>query len=238
MSGPFTGLSKHESAIEVTTIVQEQFNALETLKERGALPNSVLPGVNEELRRRSLDTVGVLDALYSGWNRKCVTEECFKEVVDSTSLGLRRSDLTDSKSMQLYCSFFDDSISLTNYEMNTISGGKEKLDTTLPKGVASESDVRKESRRRELLNMTKAKMMGLKKSFNAKSPALFPNEELKKIPRGYEQINDDLFARKDNRFMVFNGAGLETSWPPKPSSKISSDSLISDITLTITVNKK
>ena len=40
------------------------------------------------------------------------------------------------------------------------------------------------------------------------------------IPAGFEQINEDLFARKDNKFMVFNGAGVD-SWksPPQPVTK-------------------
>ena len=40
------------------------------------------------------------------------------------------------------------------------------------------------------------------------------------IPTGFEQINEDLFARKDNKFMVFNGAGVD-SWksPPQPVTK-------------------
>ena len=40
------------------------------------------------------------------------------------------------------------------------------------------------------------------------------------IPTGFEQINEDLYARKDNKFMVFNGPGVE-SWvsPPQPVTK-------------------
>ncbi len=40
------------------------------------------------------------------------------------------------------------------------------------------------------------------------------------IPIGFEQINEDLFARKDNKFLVFNGAGV-SSWtsPPQPVTK-------------------
>ena len=39
-------------------------------------------------------------------------------------------------------------------------------------------------------------------------------------PNGFEQINEDLFARKDNKFMVFNWAGVD-SWksPPQPVTK-------------------
>ena len=38
--------------------------------------------------------------------------------------------------------------------------------------------------------------------------------------QGFEQINEDLFARKDNKFMVFNSAGVD-SWssPPQPVTK-------------------
>ena len=40
------------------------------------------------------------------------------------------------------------------------------------------------------------------------------------IPAGFEQINEDLFARKDNKFMVFNGSAVD-SWksPPQPVTK-------------------
>ena len=40
------------------------------------------------------------------------------------------------------------------------------------------------------------------------------------IPSGFEQINEDLYARKDNKFMVFNGPGVD-SWqtPPQPVTK-------------------
>ena len=48
------------------------------------------------------------------------------------------------------------------------------------------------------------------------------------IPAGFEQINEDLFARKDNKFMVFNGAGMNTyvggvdAWTssPQPVTKM------------------
>ena len=234
LSGPYSGLSQHESAVEVTTVIQEQLNALESLKERGVLPNSVLPGVHEDLRRRSLDTVGVMDAVYSGWHRYSKTEECYREIIDSSSLGQRRSDLTDSNSMDLYSSFYDDSTPLTNFEMHFLSGGKEVLNKTLPKDFSGVANERKAEIGR------KAKKLGLVKTsdeIKSPSPALFPKEEQTKIPRGYEQINDDLFARKDNRFMVFNGVGVEPSWPPKPYSKISSDSLIADITITVKVDR-
>jgi hypothetical protein len=46
--------------------------------------------------------------------------------------------------------------------------------------------------------------------------------------RGFEQINDNLFARKENRFLVFNDAGL-SEWPPESETKLGS--IINDINL-------
>ena len=232
ISGPYRGLSQHESAIEVTTMVQEQFNSLETMKNRGILPNSVLPGVNEELRKRSLDTIGVMDAVHQGWKRWSYTEDSYAELLNLT-LSHRRSDLTDSNSMKLYCSFFDQTTPLTNLDMYMISGGKEKLDNRVPVEKTNNHETRRAGSRREVLNMQKESLMGIRSKFDIKSHSqfLFPLEVKKKFPNGYEQINDDLFARKDNRFMVFNGVGVENKWPPKPKSKMSSQSLVEDITI-------
>ncbi len=54
-----------------------------------------------------------------------------------------------------------------------------------------------------------------------KSPSsLIEFRSQRPIPNGFEQINDGLFARKDNKFMVFNWAGVD-SWtsPPQPGTK-------------------
>ena len=68
--------------------------------------------------------------------------------------------------------------------------------------------------------MSKARKMGYitnEEYAKTVSPSFLHEEE--KIPPGYEQINDNLFARKDNRFLVFNKNAIE-DWPPKPSTKI------------------
>ncbi len=61
------------------------------------------------------------------------------------------------------------------------------------------------------------------KGFNIakKSPSsLIEFRSQQPIPNGFEQINEGLFARKDNKFMVFNWAGVD-SWtsPPQPVTK-------------------
>lgn len=43
-----------------------------------------------------------------------------------------------------------------------------------------------------------------------RSPSLFSKETRRFVPEGFEQINDDMFARRDNKFVVFNAPGLET----------------------------
>merc|ERR1719491_2780966 len=71
--------------------------------------------------------------------------------------------------------------------------------------------------------MARAKKMGFPVSKRGnttnKSASLFLHREDRDIPTGFEQINDDLYARKDNRFIVFNGAGI-TQWPPKSLTKV------------------
>ena len=37
MSGPYRGLSQNSSAVEVTTVIHEQFNALDNMKQRGEI---------------------------------------------------------------------------------------------------------------------------------------------------------------------------------------------------------
>ncbi|KAI2508478.1 hypothetical protein MHU86_6005 [Fragilaria crotonensis] len=55
---------------------------------------------------------------------------------------------------------------------------------------------------------------------HSKSPSLFTFARVGDVPAGFEQINDDLFARKDNKFMVFNGAGWITGTEPSPSRRL------------------
>jgi len=70
----------------------------------------------------------------------------------------------------------------------------------------------------------KATMMGFRILINKRenkhilSP-LFSMELKRNIPQGFEQINEDMFATVENKFVVFNKAGL-VSWPPQPETKI------------------
>ena len=79
LSGPYRGLSQHESAIEVTTVINEQFNSLENLRSQGVLPknDSIVPRVNGDLQSREMDTPGVMDAVYEGWKKFGEARDCY-----------------------------------------------------------------------------------------------------------------------------------------------------------------
>jgi len=123
----------------VTTVIHKQFIALKSMKNRGELNEGILLSVDDELKRREMDTPGVIDAVHGGWKQFANSEGCYDEIMSGTSMGPRRSDVTDDKSMKLYCSFFDGETPLSNDEMDFIHGNRisNKL---LPSNVKSTSE--------------------------------------------------------------------------------------------------
>lgn len=221
MSGPYRGLSQHESAIEVTTVLNEQFNSLESLKRQGRLSNESKIAsqiVEEELKRREMDTPGVMDAIDNGWKNFAESDSCYREVLSSESLFHRRSDLTDGNSMKLYCSFFGEDTKMTNHDIKHITGGKQ-----LPASAKEQRKTKAAFDLKQSRFMNKARTLGIRidqgSSKSAQTPALFRRNASKEFPGGFEQINENLFAREDNRFMVFNDVGVDR-WPPKSKTKI------------------
>ena len=222
-------MSEHESAIEVTSVVHEQFNALESMKARSEFNINSFPGVNEELKRRQMDTPGVMESLHHDWNSFAASHDCYKEITRVNGEHHHRSDLTDEKSLKLYCSFFDDSSALTEIEKSYISGTElvEKKITPIDDKILQSND-KIDDNKSPLLQ--RAKMMGfpMTNSYDGSSTrfSLFTDKNREKpIPSGFEQINEDLYARKDNRFMVFNDAGVE-NWPPRPVTKAHGELLL------------
>jgi hypothetical protein len=222
IKGPYRGLSQHESAVEVTVVINEQFNVLHTLKEKGLLGNinsdETIPFINDELKRREMDTPGVMHAVYSGWNRFEKAEKCYDEVVSSDTLRYGRSDFTDENSLKLYTSFFTNDTLLTDHDVNYMSGTSSNTFKTKTSHI-EKNNIQKEE---ESAFMRKARSFNIYKHDFQKSqpPSLFdPNKEVE-IPIGFEQINDGLYARKDNRFMVFNYVGIDSQqWPPSAVTK-------------------
>lgn len=215
LTGPYRGLRKDQSAIEVETTVHEQFNALESMRSEGRTV------VDSEITRRGLDKTGVKESVTTGWNAFTSAEKQYSEVVDSPVPACRRSDLTTAGSLKLYASMFDESTQLSTADLIFVNGDKPD-DEKLPNKPRSQPVpppptpfVKKAAR----LGIS---ITSYEEIAKAKSTPLFPVDQRRSAPLGFEQINEDMFARKDNKFMVFNGAGVAT-WDnrgPNPVTKI------------------
>jgi len=190
--------------------VNEQFNALQSLKTKGRLSNEdkIASHIDEELKRREMDTPGVMDAINEGWKHFAESESCYREVLSSESLFHRRSDLTDADSMKLYCSFFGEDTQMTNHDIQHVTGGKQ-----LPAKAKEQSKTKQTFDLKQSRLMNKARTLGIHIGEGSEK------SEQMDFPDGFEQINENMFARKDNRFMVFNDVGVG-QWPPKSKTKI------------------
>jgi hypothetical protein len=172
------------------------------MNDRGDLNEQGLIFVNAELKRRGMDTVGLRNSLIDTCSRFASVKQCYEEINSNIILGgEKRSDITDERSMKLYASFFDGSTPLNEFDINYLNGCGSKVNGA-PTSSFSLNDVKTKTFR------------------SAAFTPLFLDSQVS-TPSGFEQINEDLFARKDNRFLVFNGAGVESAdWPPKSHTRI------------------
>ena len=67
------------------------------------------PELLDTLKQTNLYSVGVTESFYAGWKGLAKAEKTYTEIVDMSSVGYRRSDVTTDSSMKLYSSFFDES---------------------------------------------------------------------------------------------------------------------------------
>ena len=232
-TGPYRGLSQHESAMDVTTVIYEQFDTLGNVQKRGG---DGLPSVTHDLKRRQMDTPGVMDAVFHGWDRFSAEEKAYAEIMDTSSMSQRRSDFTDSLSLSTYCTFFEHTTPLTDLEKSYLNGtnltSKQHTPSTGKSKIRADYDDWTKKGPRSGAFAKKAAAMGIPTPFSSSksssnhppknSHSLYGTNYNRIIPPGFEQINDDMYARKDNRFMVFNSAGLE-AWNgrvPDPKTKV------------------
>jgi hypothetical protein len=206
----------------VSAAVHEQLNTLDRMKSRGELSGERgLPGVDDFLKRRGMDNPGVMDAIFISWSRFSKSEQIYREISTQSLAGNQRSDFSDEKSLKLYCSHFPSSSQLSAFDMALISSSAPAYNNH-DSSVAVYNTAGVEKRASAFT--IKAKQMGYNLlSFNSptgeSTSSLFMDSSKYKIPQGFEQINDDLFARIENKFLVFNAAGL-CEWPPVPVTKI------------------
>jgi len=171
-----------------------------------------------ELKRRGLDTLGVRESVDVSWLNFCSSEKQFTEITES-SLSLNgRSGLTTSSTFDLYMSYFDESTVLPTPDLIYLSG--DKKETSYPSSPRLLDQDTKPS-----TFVKKASCLGVsvrprEGSETSSSTSLFPLHLRKRVPRGFEQINDDLFCRKSNKFFVLNGAAVDTWYGTQPITKI------------------
>lgn len=139
----------------------------------------------------------------------------YAEVVAPRSGGCAKSDWSDAETVKLYSSFFEPSTCLTAADQVFLGG--------LPEPRQNEAKSVSKEEHEPICQPTrfaqKAARLGIKCTPYTDMALGLTKHRQGLTPAGFEQINDDMFSRKDNAFMVFNRAGVE-SWEnnPEPTS--------------------
>ncbi len=201
------------------------------MRNRGEIRDA-FPMVETELRRRGVYSPGVKHEVEAAWTSYSKAEKVYSETFQPPALSCRRSDLTTADSLRLYASFFDDDTQLMSPHQDFLLGGKSSPPPPSSRDPAVSSSSRPASSEVKDTTSTtsfvkKAARVGIQipsyeEIGKSKAQPLFPVESRKRIPSGFEQINEDLFARKDNKFVVFNGAGIDSWTWSNPVTKLSS----------------
>lgn len=197
------------SAIEVSTVVFEQVNAYENIRSRGELQEGI-PLMDAELQRRGFFTDAVKGTIADDWERHVSAEKQCNEMILDSNYEYRRSDLTTTNSMKLYTSFFSPDEAMTTPDLTILLGEAPRdNDKKIKPGHV-------DLKERPSDFVTKAGKLNIsitsqRELARAKSQPLFQFDRKQSVPAGFEMINEDMFALKDNKFMVFNGAGVD-SW--------------------------
>jgi len=223
-SGPYRGLNQNESAIRVATTIHGYFNYLEEKVEEGELSYSEIhpPELLETLKQTDLYSVGVTESFYAGWKHLAKSEKTYSEIVDMSSIGYRRSDVTTDLSMKLYSSFFDQSSEISQLDQAYATGAPPTKTKPLRRSTRPCEKVSGSGKDLNSFDEASFILKAASRGINIRKKSLRSHDKAdqRPIPSGFEQINEDLYARKDNKFMVFNGAGVDSwSTPPQPVTK-------------------
>jgi hypothetical protein len=176
--------------------------------------------MDAELRRRGFYSDGVKETIAHDWDRHLSAEKQYHEICLESSWKYRRSDLTTANSLKLYTSFFSPD-HLNPPDLPVLLG-----ETHWPNDRKTKpGHVNLEDRGSEFVSKAANKGIPIashKQLAKARSPPLFHQFERKQsVPAGFEMINEDMFSRKDNKFMVFNSAGVSSWTGTTPITKIS-----------------
>lgn len=182
-----------------------------------------------------METTGIKDEISLGWSQLIQSKNIYGEILDCSNMTCRRSDLTSERSMKLYTSFYDGDTELTRLKRMYILGNTDesRVDKITDEEKSSKStgkseikNKEKKHRNREKAKDRQSKRLGKRDNSSCKHNSSSSSQIHEFIPiasfgdyEGFEQINEDLYARKDNKFMVFNGAGVDTWDGTKPVTK-------------------
>jgi hypothetical protein len=167
--------------------------------------------VEHELVRKGFDSEGIKESVAEKWIKFNVAEKQYLEIVESKSTRCVLSGLTTSGSLQLYASEFDGNSPLATADCIFLQAplSERQLHAT--------NTRHREDRSKDVKSFVqKAAEIGITITPHERRianilPPLFQADQTPSVSRDFEQINDDMYSRKENKFMVFNGAGVE-SW--------------------------
>ena len=233
-SGPYRGLRQDESAIQVTNALFEKYDSFLLRQQLGETPSSPsrattasAEGLEYNLQKLGYDTTGVKETIAIGCDRLTKSRRTYSEMLETSSLECRRSDLTTESSMRLYCSMFDDQqTSLSQVEISYILGKKGTPGSDAGDGSLSSRPQNPEDATQHLPAKTShdqggsivSEISSLLDGDHGQSQ--FPSLSSSHVKPGFEQINEDLYARKDNKFLVLNSAGVESWSGSQPVTKL------------------
>lgn len=202
--GEYCGLAKSVAAIEVATALNEHYISVNSFVPEG------LQVAVHELVRKGFNSHGIKESVADGWKKFSLAEQQYLEIVESKSTRCFFSGLTTPGSLQLYASKFDDNSPLTTADCIFLRAHSERsLCGTNAPPSGGRSNCGKSF-------VQKASELGISITPHVHRianilPPLFQSDQMVSVSRDFEQINEDMFSRKENKFMVFNGAAVE-SW--------------------------
>jgi hypothetical protein len=165
--------------------------------------------VQSELYRCGFGSSGVQETASREWKSFNLARREYAEIVAPKSGGCTRSSFSDAETFKLYASFFDPNTELTTADQIFLGSREPKnqhKEDKPPESVVDPAGPRQPS-----LFAQKAMRLGIKCTPYIGLVSTLRAHPQGLTPAGFEQINDDMFSRKDNAFMVFNRAGMD-SW--------------------------
>ena len=161
------------------------------------------------------------ESVSAGWKRFTLAEKQYLEIVEANVARCKRSELTSADSLQLYSSEFDEGTNLTTADLIFLQAYEPESTNDRRPPIRSSDQATEPSP-----FVQKAARLGISITPHARRtaavpPPLYQSEQRQYVAVGFEQINEDMFSRKDNKFMVFNGAGVDSWTVTKPITKIS-----------------